>query len=179
MNPLVGVLLLGCGLLAGCAAPVVGLYPPQSDEPTKTVHVINHGWHSGLAIARADLVATRMPVLSDFPHADYLEFGWGDADYYRTPHPTFRVALKAVLCPTPSVLHVAGVRGALTNSFPQNEIVAVRLSEAGFHRLCRFVDESFRRDYCGNLLPAGTGFYGDGKFYHAVGKFHFPRMCNW
>lgn len=180
MNTSIGLLLvmLACQFGAGCASPVRGLHPPAPGAPATTVYVLNRGWHTGLALPRADLHETNMPVVRDFPGADYLEFGWGDAAFYTEDSPSICTTLKAVFWPTPSVLHVAGARGALRDGLPAGEIVAVQLSEPGFERLRAFVADTFRRDQNGNIVPAGPGLYGEGRFYQANGKFYFPKMCN-
>lgn len=150
-------------LATGCATPPVR-------GPVKTIHVVRHGWHTGIAVARSDL--TRVPA--EFPCGDYLEFGWGDAEYYPTQHPTLSMGAKALFWPNPSVMHVAGVRGSLTNSLPHDEIVTLPVSTAGFARLETFIGNSFRQP-CDSI---GPGLYGDGRFYRANGKFFFAKTCN-
>jgi len=71
--------VLAVAWVAGCAGPVRGLFPPAPGEPVVAVYVVNDGWHTGLALPRAELAATNMPVVRDFPDARYLQFGWGDA----------------------------------------------------------------------------------------------------
>jgi hypothetical protein len=76
------------------------------------------------------------------------------------------------------VLHVVGVTAPLTNSFPQQEIVRIELSEPGFERLRAHIEKTFARDDAGKTLVVGPGQYGDSRFYRARGKFYFPKMCN-
>ena len=52
---------------------------------------------SGIVIARATLPTGAVPEAADFPDAPYLEFGWGDAEYYPAPRPTLGMALRAAL----------------------------------------------------------------------------------
>ncbi|MBE0541843.1 MAG: DUF2459 domain-containing protein [Verrucomicrobia bacterium] len=162
----------------GCVGPVKDLFPPAAGEPRKTVQVIRHGWHTGVAVRRADVPPGALPVTRDFPKADYVEFGWGDDAYYRTPRPTKGMALKAALWPTPSVLHVTGFQGTPRATFPASDIVEVELSAQGWERLAGFIDKTFARDADGRLLPLEKGLYGDSRFYRARGKFYFPKMCN-
>ncbi len=164
-----------CVVLAvGCAAPRRGLFPPEPGAPVKTVHVISHGWHTGIALSRAEFVGTDRVMEREFGgDADYLEFGWGDAAYYPTDRPTVGMSLKALFWPTPSVLRVVAVRGTLTNAFAGAEIIPVELSEPGFERLRCFVARTFRRDAKGDLMRVKP------EFYEAEGKFYFPKMCNW
>lgn len=143
----------------------------------RVVHVVNHGWHSGLVVERAALDGAA--VAAEFPHADHLEFGWGDAGYYPAERFGVWLALRALFWPTPTVLHVAGFSGEVTNTFPYFQIVRVELSEPGFARLRAHIETSFACDSAGRLQPVGPGWYGDSRFYRARGKFFFPKMCNY
>lgn len=74
-------------LLFACASPPVNLFPPSSDEPSRKIYVVSHGWHAGIVVKRADIPAGVWPQHNEFPCAEYLEVGWGDRDYYKTPQP--------------------------------------------------------------------------------------------
>jgi uncharacterized protein (TIGR02117 family) len=175
----VGLLIILVFLLAdGCVRPIKGLYPPAADAPRKTIFVVSHGWHTGLVLPKADLREAKWPMLQDFPHAEYLEFGWGDAGYYPAEHGTLWLAIKAVCWPTPSVIHVAGIEKDVTNSFPESDVVQIDLSEAGLERLSEFIQREFQLSIAGKPIPAGKGLYGDSRFYQGRSKFYFPKMCN-
>jgi hypothetical protein len=49
---LVFVLLIAC---CACAGPVKELYPPSKDEPTRSIYLVSHGWHTGIVIKRMDI----------------------------------------------------------------------------------------------------------------------------
>lgn len=174
------LVLAAASLLAGCAAPGAPLHPPAPGEPAKRIYLVNHGWHTGIALARADLPAD-WPPLADFPRARYLEIGWGDAAFYPAEYEdeTVWLALRALFWPTPSVLHVAAVEGELPAAFPASAIVQVDLTPGGFERLRAFIWGEFQLDGHGHPLPAGPGLYGESRFYHARSKFFFPRTCNY
>lgn len=178
MKPVTAICLLVAAAhgLTGCAAPVRSLFPPPAGQPTRTVYVVSHGWHTGLVMERADL--TDADWARAFPMAEALEVGWGDAAFYPADRPGLWMTIKAALWPTPSVLHVVGFNGPLTNRFPHQEIIRIKLSEPGFDRLRRHVETSFARDAAGQLQPAGPGLSDDSRFYQARDKFFFPRMCN-
>lgn len=172
------VALLTLALTTGCVGPVKSLFPPAAGDTPKSIHVISHGWHTGIAIQRVDFTNTAWPVLADFPRADYLEFGWGDAEYYPAERATIGMAIRALCWPTPSVMHVAAVRGDLAAAFPASEIIRVEVSPAGLARMKEFIERQFRLDETGRVIPVAPGLYGEGRFYAAHGKFHFPRTCN-
>lgn len=165
-------------LTGGCAGGVKTLYPPASGQPTKTIHVVSHGWHTGVVVQRADFTNAGWGVLADFPGADYLEFGWGDEDYYTAERGTVGLALKALFWPTPSVMHVTAVRGGLPAAFPASEIIQMDLSPDGFARMAGFIEGQFLLDETSRVIPFGPGLYGGGKFYRAKGWFHGLNTCN-
>jgi uncharacterized protein (TIGR02117 family) len=163
-------------LIAGCALPATTNSPPP--QAAASIHLISHGWHTGIAIARADL-ADDFPALADFPRADHLEFGWGDAEYYPAADPTLRQGTRALFRPTPSVLHVAAIDGDLAAAFPSSTIVRLQLPASGLRRLLEFIGAEFQRDARGAPIAVAPGLYGASRFYRANGQFYFPRTCNW
>lgn len=170
-----GLLAPACVLLAaGCAVPTGTPGAP----PAATIHLVAHGWHTGIAIARGDL-PDDFPSLADFPLADQLEFGWGDAKYYPAPDPSVWLGINALMWPTPSVLHVAAIRGDVAAAFPMSTVIRIELTADGLHRLSDFMRAEFQLDPQGRPIAVAPGLYGNGRFYRARGKFYFPRTCNW
>ncbi|MGZ8436524.1 MAG: DUF2459 domain-containing protein [Candidatus Binatia bacterium] len=165
-------------LAAGCATRVELVNATVAEAAPKFVYVVSHGWHTGIVIARADL-PENWPGLEDFARADYLEFGWGDAEFYPAKEGTLWLAIKALFWPTPSVLHVAGITGNVTAFFPASRMVRINLLESGFVRLLRFIRDTYWLGNEGRAIPVAAGLYGDGNFYQARGKFYFPKTCNY
>lgn len=164
-------------LVAACFGPVQDLYPPKAEEKAKRVYIISHGWHSGIAVARQDLSPAMLPEVDDFPHAEYLEFGWGERDYYLAAEPTPWMAIKAAFWPTRSVLRVIGIDRPPDIFYADREIVEIDLSRKGFGRLERFIANSFLRAPDA-VAPIKLSQQYIGKFYPARGKFHIFRTCN-
>lgn len=161
--------LLLCCLLVGCAdAPVAVL--PRAPLAT-SIFLVPQGGHTGIAVRRADIPAALLPEQRDFPDADFLEFGWGDRDFYMAETAGPWLAFKAAFLPTPSAVHVAGIRGALDAHFAQSEIVEIRLSRPALERLLHYVHDSFLRDG-GAAEALGRGFYAGRD------TFHLLRTCN-
>lgn len=165
-------------LLFACASPPNGLFPPDPNGPSRTIYLVSHGWHAGIVLKRADIPAGIWPQHNEFPGAEYLEVGWGDKDYYMTPKPNLGITLKAGLLPTASVLHVVGFRGPVTRYFPASEVIHIDLSEAGFKRLCRYLESSYALDETGLSQPLGPSLYGDGQFYLSRETYHAFNTCN-
>jgi hypothetical protein len=158
-----------CLLLSGCAAAPVARLPEAPKEVS--AFIVPQGGHTGIAVRRADIPAALLPEKRDFPGSDYLEFGWGDRDYYMAPSAGPWLSFKAAFLPTQSVVHVAGVRGDLRDAFPGAEIVAIPLSRPALEGLLRYVHEAFARE--GETARAlGRGFYPGRE------TFHLLRTCN-
>jgi hypothetical protein len=152
--------LLFCSALAACA------HQPTC-EPTRTLYVVDHGWHSGIVVEREELVR-RLPALAaDLPGAPYLEIGWGEERFYRARETTLGMALRAVLRPNPSVLQVV----------PFSEIphsTRVHTDDAGYAATLDFIAATFKPQ----LRRLGPSQYGAGWFYPAKGSFHLFNTCN-
>ena len=109
---------------------------------------------------------------------EYLEVGWGDADFYQTPKPHLGLTVKAALLPTTSVLHIVGFNGGITSYFPSSTIVEMEVSDAGFERLCQFIEKSYALDEAGNAIKLGKGLYGNSRFYQSREIYHICKTCN-
>jgi len=176
----IGVLLPAAIGIAACAGaePRIEADPKATERPTVTIFLVAHEQHTGIAVRRTDVPAGLWPESRDFPRADYLEVGWGDRDYYFRGDQGAWATLAAVLWPTPSVLHVVGMRGPPARSFPQSEIIALTVSGEGFDRLVRYIDDAYARSGSAVASPLGPGLYGDSRFYPGRESFHLFRTCN-
>ena len=163
------------------------LYPP-SDADTETVFVVSHGWHSGLVLRREGLAgegagAALRNIATRFRAYDDVEFGWGEARFYRAT-PTlaafdWRLALSALFTPGGSegVIQVVGLARPVRESFPQAEIVPVPLSRRGLSRLLARLDADFHLAD-GQPAALGPGLYGPSLFYAGEGRFSYSNVCN-
>ncbi len=161
-----------------CAAPVRETLAPSESEPHKTIYLVNHGWHAGIVLRRADIPDNIWPKLGNFPDMEYLEVGWGDMDYYQIPDPHLGFILKAALLPTASVLHIVGFNDHVPAYFPYSEIIRIELSSAGFERLSRTIASSFALDKAGNTTSPSPGLYGNSRFYLSRETYHLFNTCN-
>ena len=165
-------------LCTGCLGPKKELFPPAAAAPCKTIHVVSHGWHTGVIISRADISTNIWPAQRDFAPFESVEVGWGDDGFYRCDKITLAITLKALFWPTPSVLQVVGFNGPPEREFPESQVIRVELSPEGFKRLCIFIDRAYARTAAGRAIPLGPGLYGTSEFYRANGSYYFPKTCN-
>jgi uncharacterized protein (TIGR02117 family) len=151
---------------------------PGAADSTRTVFLVEHGWHAGIMFRRADVAPGAWRVLEDFPDARYVEVGWGDADYYQAANPGAGTLLKAGLWPTSSVLHVATFRRPPTEVFRGRTIIRIPVSEAGFDALLSFIRNEHARGPDGQPVTLGPGWYGESRFYKATTRYHALNNCN-
>ncbi|MCJ2045493.1 DUF2459 domain-containing protein [Methylobacterium sp. J-078] len=162
-----------------------GLYPAREGDGV-AIALVSHGWHSGLVLPR-DVLTGAGPALADiatrFRAYPALEFGWGEARFYRAT-PTLAqfdpgLALAALFTPggRPGVVQVVGLERPARDSFPHSEIVPVRVSHAGLARLLARLEASFRLAE-GRPVAGGPGLYGPSLFYEGAGRFSYANVCN-
>ncbi len=174
------VLIVAVSACVACVtqAQDPGLFPPAKNAPTRSIYLVNQGWHAGIIVKRADIPDGVWPEHKDLPDSEYLELGWGDRDFYQDSEPNFWVTLKAALWPTESVLHIATFSGSVTKYFAHREIIRIELSEAGFEKLCGYFSQSYARDDAGKPISLGPGLYGVSRFYLSQETYHGFKTCN-
>lgn len=186
-------------LVAGCLLAIwLSLAPgdpdlyPAAGEGVE-IHVIDHGYHSGIMLRPVDLRAAAIEIGRDDPaaasrlrwlaalhtDAEWLEVGWGDAAFYQAT-PTLGemdigLGLRAILWPTPSVLQVVPSWWPPALEYPYSDQIALTLSREGFAHLA----EDLARTIPETPGPSlGYSLYGHGDFYAADLDYHLLRTCN-
>ena len=161
---------------------VIGLIKCFAAEIEKSarneVYVVNHGWHTGFVVTASGIEHVMPELKQRFVNAPYIEFGWGDNEFYQAEEITSGVTLKAIFLPTDSVLHVVAVTQKADNYFKHSEVEKFCLEDSELISLVDFISNSFYRDESGNILKLNNGIYGDSQFYKAKGDFHIFNTCN-
>lgn len=165
---LVGLLLTLCA----CSAGRVQRGAEFAQGPLHPVFVVRHSWHTGIAFFNP------VPLGGWADRQQWIEVGWGDAEYYRASGPGISMTLKAAFVPGPSVIHLARLPQPPDQFFSGAEMVALRLSSASLHALLQTLDASFLRDEQGHLIDRGPGLYAASRFYAARGRFSLLHNCN-
>ena len=161
---------------------VIGLikcFAAEIDKSARNeVYVVNHGWHTGFVVP-ASAIHKAMPELKQrFENAPYIEFGWGDNEFYQAEEITSGITLKAIFLPTDSVVHAVLVPLKVDRYFKNSEVEKFCLEDSKLESLIKFISSSFYRDVSGNILKLNHGIYGDSQFYKAKGNFHIFNTCN-
>lgn len=182
------VLATGCSLskLAQQGEVVRGerwCFTPDEDSggPKKAnvVHVTGLGWHTGILLHTSLLGSHLATLLPDLKAYDYLEFGWGDREFYMASGYSFWLGLKAMFLSAGSVMHVAGFSAEGAERFVEPiSLVKLMLSDAQLQELQNGILASFKLDQDGKAQQLGAALYGNGYFYEANGDFSLTRSCN-
>ena len=143
-----------------------------------TLYIVSYGWHTSLVINREEMVKLVEPLAADFDTGEFLEIGWGDQRFYQATDATVGVALRAVLWPTETVLHVVEIQASPRSYFVGGDLFVISVPEVGYQELLAFVASSFARLDNDGLINLGPALYGSGWFYQAEGKFHAGNTCN-
>lgn len=163
------------------------LYPPKPGDAREIV-LVSHGWHSGLVLPRSALTgegagAALRAVADRFRDFPMIEFGWGEAAFYRAT-PTLAdvdwvLGLRALFTPggREGVVQVVGLPSNLRAAFPTSDIVPLTISGEGLKRQLARLEASFLiRD--NQPVDAGPGLYGQSRFFEGAGRFSFWNVCN-
>ena len=166
------------------------LWPPPPDAGRVDVVLISNGYHTGLALPRAALAEfasgrgypALIAVTQRFAAFEWIEFGWGDREFYQSV-PTIGdlsllLALRALFSSDRSVLHVVGLGGDPASVFTGADLVRIPLSRNGFDQMLAKLDATFVPPQAGMLPDLGRGLYGPSLFYPANGTFGIFRVCN-
>jgi uncharacterized protein (TIGR02117 family) len=167
--------------IAGASAVVAAsAFPFQAGAAARcrTLYVGGHTRHASIIVDRRDFDPAKSLGTFDFNGKDWLEFGWGDADFYQARGEDVLFGLKALFLPTGAVMHVHGFNGSPASNFPQTEILELRVTSDGYARLLDFIRMSFTRNEEGQVMPLGPGLYGLSRFYEGTGTYSMFNTCN-
>ena len=172
------------------------LYPAEPGAPTYDVHVVDHGWHTGLIVSTDDIasIALRLPEIRAeeaslllslariMAAAEWVEIGWGDAEFYQADvagpmDVPLSTIIPSLFIPTETVLHIFPGLGPPEEAFPASDTVRMTLSEPGYEKLALALARDFD---AADGLPRdlGAGLYGYARFYAATGRYTALKTCN-
>lgn len=178
VNLLLPVLLLLFAVSCASTPPIVDRPEKDMGNGRVAIYVAGHGWHTGIILPAAGIM-DRLPALKNrFKGSPYLEFGWGDKDFYQAEDPGGVLAVKALLWPTETVMHVVSVAPDVHIFFPTSEIHRLNLLPGHYAALIDFIAGSFRLTEAGAAIPLGHGLYDHSNFYEAVGNYTLFNTCN-
>jgi uncharacterized protein (TIGR02117 family) len=163
---------------AGEASAARGWACAPDEKPCRSIFVVHDSWHAAIVLAKDNLSGAALPELADFPDARFIEFSWGDKDYFPDPESGFSLALKAAFWSSGSVLHLVRVDNDVRSFYPNAQIIELRVAPSAFDALVGFLSRSFLRSTSTGRAPASLGLYSYSRFYPSVRKFSLLNTCN-
>lgn len=165
-------------VLGGCTAGKKWKYLPDTRAEERSIYVIAHGWHAGIALSSDDLGDELGFIKEYLRQGKYYEFGWGEADFYQADEATAYIFLKAVFWRNSSVMHLLSVPEAPAKYFSGSEVIELKLSEAGLKHLKNRLRASFKFDERNRPYPLKGGLHGESRFFKAEGYYLITHTCN-
>jgi uncharacterized protein (TIGR02117 family) len=171
--------VLICLLLAASRASAAANWVCTTEEPMcKLVVVVYDSWHAAIVLRRADITHDSLPELVDFPDAEFIEFSWGDKDYFPNPDAGVFTGIKAAFWSSGSVLHLVGFSGNPKSFYRSEELVELRLTTNAHGRLLDYISRTFFRPPPRDRAEASAGLFTYSRFYPATHKFSLLKTCN-
>jgi uncharacterized protein (TIGR02117 family) len=147
-------------------------------QESQQIYVVRQGLHTGFVLP-AGTVKDHLPdVYESFAGSPYIEFGWGDMDYYQSETVTSGMTTKAVFWPTRSVIRTVAIGARPEIHFPENEMELLCLDQDQFSLLIAFILQSFSRDSDGRIINTIQSADGNSRFYKAEGVYYLWNTCN-
>ncbi|UCG28400.1 MAG: DUF2459 domain-containing protein [Bacteroidales bacterium] len=166
-------------LCIGCATPRGNLYPPAPSQPdVEKIFIVRHTWHTGIIISKKTADQYLPAIRDDFPGVNYLEVGWGEKDFFTAEKGTVGLALKAVLIPTESVLHIMPFKNHPFWYFKEEDFIELTISEQGFINLAQYFSNSFALNSDSTSIKVRNNSNIGGQFYLSREKYHGFKTCN-
>ena len=165
-------------LFSGQALAAAGWSCVRDEANCRAVIIAHDSWHAAIVLRKDDFPSGILPELDDFPAARFVEFSWGDKDYFPDPKSGFFMALKAAFWSSGSVLHVVGFEEEVKTFYPRAEIVELRLSAPAYDRLLGYISQSFSRPEGKPRAQASSGLVPYSRFYPSTRKFSAVNTCN-
>ena len=142
------------------------------------VYVVRQGLHTGFVVP-ASTIQSQLPQLQDrFADTPYLEFGWGDREYYQAEEITSGLTMRAIFWPSESVVKAVAIPERPDIHFSDNEVEVLCLDSRQYSMLIGFIEHSFYKDSDGSIMESKDGADEDSQFYKGEGHYYLMNTCN-
>lgn len=161
------------------------LYPAGPGEAAVTVHLLDNGFHTDLAVPRAALMdggGALAEATASLAPGDWVLIGWGDASFYVDQSPIAGRLVdgaRAFLKPgNASVVMLDPQASDPARRFRAEDRRALRLSLAGMRALRARVEASLATDAGGRAILAAARPGDDARFFASRETFWIGHLCN-
>jgi len=149
-----------------------------SESGCKTVFIVHGGWHAAIVLNAGDISPAVVPEIADFPQVRFVEFSWGDKDYFPDPHAGPFTALKAAFWSSGSVLHLVGFTEEIAKFYSGAQIIELQFAATAYGELLSYLSETFARPEPRVRASSHAGLYPYSRFYPATRRFALWNTCN-
>jgi len=174
--------ILFCFFLLSCKSSVENKIDHNAiiSEQRYPVYIMSSGIHTGLIIPVNTFSVEKITAVNFFRDYKFIDFGWGDEDYYQKPGGgKFCLGVKAVALPSSSVMRVQGFSNAPDDVARWSDYaVQFALDTGSFIRLCEYIENSFRKDKRKALMETSRKRNGEIIFFKSVYYYHGFNTCN-
>jgi len=151
---------------------------PPDEKPANKVWIVQQAWHTGIILTVEDIPASIWPEKIHYKKHKYIDISWGDEKFYQASASPIKLAVRAIIWPTQSVIRVFPFSNPVLSAYGQNARVrSFTFKDKEFISLCNFITESFICDENGeitsSLLDKNSRYY-----FLAKRKYHLFRTCN-
>lgn len=142
------------------------------------MYVVDQGWHTGLVVAGSDLDESLRNLLWGPTPPLWIEFGWGDEDFYLASGYSVWLAFKAAFFSSGSVLQAAGFSESPEQFFRNSNLFKLRVQSRSLATLNDKIKSTIYVGADGVPVKLEQSLYGHGNFYKATGNFSLFNTCN-
>jgi hypothetical protein len=175
IRPRVGfaaLLLLGLG---GCGETIPACVP-EAVPQTDTVLILQHGWHTDLAIPSHVLRGRMLIFRRIFPDLQMLVVGFGKRTFMMAPVTTSGDLLIGPF-PGKGAILVVGLNGPPSLAYDDGVEASVVLAPGGAERLSDFIWQTLDTQN-GRPVPIRNGFFRGSVFYATRVGYAGTYTCN-
>jgi uncharacterized protein (TIGR02117 family) len=160
-------------------SPALQVQEDISQSDFQSVYLIKQFWHTALVFTLDQIDTAIIPEAKYFSEYNFIDFGWGDEEFYQYPGFDSGLAFGALFYATPSTLRVEGLWYSKEDLFAFSEIVVkILVTDSQLKKLNEFISKAVYRDGNGNSVILSEQAGGKIRFFKSLQSYHLFRTCN-
>ena len=168
-------LLSFAAALAACASPPP--LPAARQGDGATVSVIDHGWHTDLALPADEAQGKLRVFRAMFPGAKTLVFGFGKRTFMIAPaHSVWDYVIGPI--PGDAAVQVSALSTTAAAAYPDLEVATVALPPGGARAISDFIWSTIAHDAAGRPRLLNAGPWPGSLFYVSRTGYSLAYTCN-